>query len=142
MVKKILLIILLLVVMVGCCLKVYASIVEDSFQAKARQYWEERVEKFNDKHDIEQLRIFVTYHISRISSIIICSALIVLCGFAIYELIRSIRHPIRYAVEGAQQNYADYKAWREAMRAEREASQRAARKAELERQLAELEKTE
>ena len=47
---------------------------------------------------------------------------------------------MRYAVEGAQQSYADYKEWREKVRADREAAAKEARRAELERELAECAK--
>ncbi len=149
MVKKIVSIFLLFVLVVGGIIGLLSSFQTISRNAKLKDAykdavkWSEQNAETKTKVDYEKyFKEARANYMFNLSTILFCSALIPLCGFAIYELIRSIRHPMRYAVEGAQQSYADYKAWRDTVRADREAAQRAARRAELERELAELKKTE
>ncbi len=144
MVKKIVLIVLILSVISGLFVCTISNLIDAPCNADTvNRYKKEYNEYKSNENYAKQYKKLLNQSkaelLSNISAIIICSALIPLCAFAIYDL---IRNPMRYAVEGAQQSYADYKEWREKVRAEREAAAKEARRAELERELAELKKTE
>ncbi len=149
MVKKIVVIVILAVL----CLSSIKLIISESSELsytvdvyskyKSGEYTNGSITANGDFLDVkEHMKYLKGLIFESFSFVVFYVCIDVISAIAIYELIRSIRHPMRYAVEGAQQNYADYKAWRDTVRADREAAQRAARRAELERELAELEKTE